>query len=84
MSDDRRDDLGGWGPKAWDLLHDRVNALRADVNVLMGRPSDAGHDDESRTRDPRPGGVGLATWVSIVALVVVPIVLAILLGDSPK
>lgn len=76
------DDRGGWGPKAWDLLHERVNALREDVNVLMGRRPD---DDPPRPAgEPRIGGIGIGTWVAIVATIVVPIVLAIIVtGNAP-
>lgn len=63
------DELGGWGPKAWDLLKDRVDAIRADVNVLMGRPAESEpHHDE-----PKLGGVGLGTWIAIFATIVIPL-----------
>lgn len=68
--DDRPDDFGGWGPRAWDLLKDRVDAIRADVNVLMGRPRGV----EPKDGEPRIGGIGIATWVAIVATIVVPLV----------
>jgi hypothetical protein len=55
------DDLGGWGPKAWDLLQDRVDALRADVNVLMGKQAPV-----SETNGVRPFGIGLATWAVLL------------------
>jgi hypothetical protein len=68
-----RDDLGGWGPKAWNLLEKRVDALRSDVNVLMGRPANAPAGSE-----PKLGGLGIGTWLAILATIVVPIVVAII------
>lgn len=59
--------LGGWGPKAWDLLQARVDALRSDVNVLMGK------EPPSKNSDPRIAGVGLATWIALFATIVVPL-----------
>lgn len=61
-------DLGGWGPKAWDLLKDRVDALRADVNVVLGRAP------APKNGDPRIGGIGIATWIALFATIVVPLV----------
>lgn len=65
------DDLGGWGPKAWDLMKDRVDALRADMNALMGRPRDA---PAPKDGEPRLGGIGITTWIAIFATIVVPLI----------
>lgn len=65
------DDFGGWGPKAWDLLLDRVNAIRADLNALMGRPPSA---NPPQSGEPRIAGIGLTTWIAIFATIVVPLI----------
>lgn len=67
-----RDDLApdGWTGKALDLLAKRVDAIRADVNVLMGRPRDA----EPPPGEARIGGIGIGTWIAIFATVFVPLV----------
>lgn len=79
--DDRYDDprWDGWSGKALDLLVDRIDAIRADVNALMGRPPDA---EPPPATEPRVGGIGIATWVAIVATIVVPIVLAIVYAGN--
>lgn len=69
------EDLNGWGPKAWDQMAKRVDALERGFNSLLGRPADAPPPIEA---DTKVGGIGIATWISIVAVIVVPIVLAII------
>lgn len=70
-------DLGGWTGKALDMLKERVDNVQADVRFLMGKTS------KDSSGEPRVGGIGIATWVAIVATVVVPIVLAIIFAPSP-
>lgn len=69
-------DLGGWGPKSWDLLErsiatleKRIDAIRADLNLLMGKPHD-GDPPEGK----RIGGISITTWIALLATVVVPLV----------
>jgi hypothetical protein len=63
------DDLGGWEPtgrerdlllRLIDGLEKRIDALRADVNVLMGRETP---DADARVR---PFGIGLTTWIALL------------------
>lgn len=75
------DDLNGWGPRAWDMMAKRIDALERGYNTLMGRPADAPPPVEA---DAKIGGIGIATWISIVAVIVVPIVVAIVAtGSTP-
>lgn len=70
---DDLDDLheGGWTARALDLLAARVDAIRADLNVLMGR---ARPDHDPSTGEPRLGGIGIGTWIAIFATIVVPLI----------
>lgn len=69
--DDEQRQLNGWTGKTLDLLKDRVDAIRADLNLVMGRPRDS---DPGRASDPRIAGIGLATWIALFATIVVPLV----------
>lgn len=73
------DDLNGWGPRAWDQLGKRVDALEGAIKTLVGRPPEAPPLSESELK---VGGIGLGTWITLLATVVVPIVLAIVATEG--
>lgn len=64
--------INGWTGKALDLLKDRVDAIRSDLNLIMGKP----HESERppKESDLRIAGIGLTTWIALLATVVVPLV----------
>lgn len=69
--DSQHHGMGGWTSTALDLLRDRVDAIRSDLNTLMGRPATS---DPPKAGEPRIAGVGLTTWVAIVATIIVPLI----------
>lgn len=74
--------MNGWGPRAWDQMTKRIDALEDAVNKLVGRPPDAPKPSE---QEVRVGGLGIGTLITLAATVVVPIVVAILMtqGGGP-
>lgn len=67
-------DSNGWTREAFQQLSSRVSALEDAVKQLAGRSTDSPSPAESEIR---VGGIGLATWITLLATVVIPVVLAI-------
>jgi hypothetical protein len=71
-----------WNDQALDQLNARVN----DMHSLLGefrRETTKALGALTRERkdgklEPAPGGLGMATWIALFGIVVVPIVLAII------
>lgn len=63
----------GWA-RAYDQLSRRVDAVENAVKALAGRPADAPPPSE---QEVKVGGVGVGTWITLLATIVVPIVVAV-------
>lgn len=68
-------DSNGWTREAFQQLSTRVSALEDAVKQLAGRSTDSPSPVESEIK---VGGIGLVTWITLLATVVIPLVLAIL------
>lgn len=72
-------DWNGWGPRAWDQMTKRIDALEDAVNKLAGRPPDAPKANE---QEVKVGGLGLGTLILILGTISVPIVVAIIMTQG--
>jgi hypothetical protein len=71
MDKDSQPEINGWTSRALDLLKDRVDAIRSDLNALMGRSATS---DPPKAGEPRIAGIGLTTWIAIFATIIVPLI----------
>jgi hypothetical protein len=67
--------MGGWGPRAWDQLAERLATLETALMGILGKTPEG---------DPKIGNIGLGTWLSIMGVIVVPIVVAIIALAATK
>ena len=65
-----KDELGGWGPKAWEQLAARVAGLEDAVKRVLGTPNGGANG--------APDGPTFKDWTTFAGLVLVPIVLALI------
>jgi hypothetical protein len=70
MNHGEQDDLGGWGPKAWDQLAERLGALERMLGGVLGKTPEG---------KPKLGQIGMTTKLAFLTGVFVPIVVAIIM-----